>query len=206
MVDTQIRPHDVTDLAVQAAFAHVPRETFAPADKASVAYAETEIACGPGRYLWRARDLAKLVAALSVAPQERALVVGAGSGYAAAILAALGADVTLLEADAEHVAAATAALAAAGGQPVTIVQGDLAQGLAGAPFDVILIAGAVETKPETLLGQLAEGGRLGCVMRRGAAGRAQVWRRTGAAVAAADLFDAAPPVLAEFAAPRAFAF
>lgn len=209
MVDTQIRPHDVTDVAVHAAFARVPRETFAPADRGCFAYAETEIACGPGRFLWRARDLAKLVAALDVQAEERALVIGGGSGYPAAILAALGARVTLLE-TAAHAPGARAALSAAGAAlnpgSVTVVEGDIVKGAPGATFEVILIAGAIETTPASIMNQLADGGRLGCVVRRGASGRAQIWRRSGEAVSAAELYDAAPPLLEEFAAPRAFIF
>ncbi len=209
MVDTQIRPHDVTDGAVHAAFARVPREAFAPAEKAGVAYAETEIGCGPGRFLWRARDLAKLVAALDVEAEDRALVIGGGSGYAAAILAALGARVTLLETPA-HAPGARAALSAAGSAldpgSVRVLEGDLVTGAPGSTFEVILIAGAIETTPAAIIGQLADGGRLGCVMRRGASGRAQIWRRSGEAVSAVELYDAAPPLLEEFAAPRAFVF
>jgi protein-L-isoaspartate(D-aspartate) O-methyltransferase len=133
--------------------------------------------------------------------------VACGRGYASAVLNKLGARVTALETDEALVAAARASLAAAGAGDVEVVTGPLDQGYAkSAPFDVILINGAVDVRPDALLQQLAEGGRLVCVKGRGRAARATLYVRTGDAFGERALFDAAAPVLAAFVQEPGFTF
>jgi protein-L-isoaspartate(D-aspartate) O-methyltransferase len=207
MVESQIRPADVTDPALIAAFRSVPREAFAPVSTKAVAYADAELELGYGRYLLRPRHIAKLLQALEPRPGERALELAGGSGYAAAILSACGASVTVLEPIAELLPAAAAAFEAAGIPTVAVASTPLVAGWSeAAPYDVIVLNGAAEIVPEAWLAQLGEGGRLGVIVRQGAAGAARVYRRERGVVSFRTVFDANPPVLAEVAAPPQFRF
>ena len=130
-----------------------------------------------------------------------------GLGYSSAILARLGADVVALEADAALAGEAEARLLAVCGRAVPVRHGALEAGAPGAaPFAAILVNGAVEVRPEALLAQLADGGRLACVVGRGRAAKANLFVRSGDTVGARPIFDAAAPVLAAFQADAAFVF
>ena len=123
MVDTQVRPNDVTDRNLIAAMMLTPREKFLPKELEAIAYAEKPLETSPGRWMWAARDLGKLIEETEVEKGERVLVVAAGSGYAAAVLAAMGASVVALEDDEERVAQLSAQFADA--SDVTVAKGDL---------------------------------------------------------------------------------
>jgi protein-L-isoaspartate(D-aspartate) O-methyltransferase len=160
MVDCQLRTNDVIDPAVVAAMGGVPRERFVPAALAPVAYIDRPIALNAARRMNAPLVTARLIVAADVgaeaAPAPRVLLIGAGMGYAAAVLAAMGASVTAVECDAELAAAAAERLADSG---VTVVTGPLEAGAAaGAPYDRIIIDGAAEVIPAALTDQLAEGG------------------------------------------------
>jgi protein-L-isoaspartate(D-aspartate) O-methyltransferase len=205
MVESQIRPNKVTDLRVIEAFEAVPRERFVPAHLAGVAYIDDDLQIAPGRYLIEPMVLARLAQALEVQPTDKVLCIGVGHGYGAAVMARLAASVVALDGDAGLCAAAKRALAGLGN--VNVIEGDLAAGhAAGAPYDVILIEGAVERLPAGLSAQLAEGGRIGTVLVEGGMGHAALCLKTGGGVSHRQLFEAGTPRLPGFAAPPRFVF
>jgi protein-L-isoaspartate(D-aspartate) O-methyltransferase len=207
MVESQVRACDVPDTRIQQAMLEVPRERFVPAAKRSLAYAEAAVEVVPGRFLIEPRTLAKLLYIADAGPSDRALVVGCTTGYAAAVLARLVSRVTALETDADLVRVASEMLPAVGVRNAAVVQGSLADGhRAAAPYDVILLDGGVETVPEAILAQLADGGRLVAVIQQGTQGRAHVYLRAGAHVGDRPGFDAAAPLLPGFRKPVGFVF
>lgn len=209
MVDSQLRTFDVNDIPLLDAMNTVPRERFVVPGREGLAYMDQDIPVSDGPE--RRRMLAPMVAArmmqaLEVVRGTRALDVACGLGYTTAVLAELGAHVTGLEESADLAAAARARLAEVGA-PARIVHGRLDHGHAeAAPYDAILVNGAVEVRPEGLLRQLAEGGRLVCVQGRGRAARATLYVRAGDAFGQRSLFDAAAPPLAGFQAEPGFVF
>lgn len=207
MVDAQVRPNDVTDLNLQAAFLAVPRELFVPPGAEAQAYADLEPEAAPGRALLRPRDLAKLLQALAPKAGDRALEIAGATGYTTALMARMGAHATLLEPDPELARAARAALQGAGAEGALVVSTDAISGWPdAAPYDVIVLNGAAEIVPEAWLAQLADGGRLGMIVRDGPAGHARIYTRSGAVTAYRVVFDAAPPVAPGLSKPKAFAF
>jgi len=205
MVDGQIRTYDVTDPAVLSAMLSVPRERFVPADRAGVAYVDTDVPVGKGRRLLKPMVLAKLLQAAGIQPEQRVLVVGCATGYAAAVLARMGAQVVALEQDAALAAEARRAVADAG--EVTVVEGSLAAGWPGqAPYDVILLDGAVEAVPQDLFKQLADGGRLVGVIGEAPASKAMLFNAAHGTGSGRAIFDAAAGPLPGFSKPAVFAF
>jgi protein-L-isoaspartate(D-aspartate) O-methyltransferase len=159
MIDSQLKPCGVVSPRTVTAFFQVAREDFVPTARRGVAYVDAAHPLGGGREMMAPLSLGLLVEHAHVLPGERVLIVGAGTGYSAAILSELGASVTALESDTSLVAAARTALA--GRTNVELVEGPLAAGFAAnAPYALILIDGAVEQLPPDLIAQLAEGGRL----------------------------------------------
>jgi protein-L-isoaspartate(D-aspartate) O-methyltransferase len=179
MVDSQVRPGDVPNMALQAAMRAAPRETLCPADKAKLAYAEAEIEYAPGRFLLRPRHVAKLLYAVAPKAGERALAIAAP--YGAMVLEAMGLAVTRLDGE------------------------DLKTPPAGA-FDVILCEGAVGEVPAGWPGALAPEGRLAAIVRQGPVGKARLYLRTGTEVGWRDIFDATPPILPGMATQPGFVF
>ena len=208
MVESQVRPCDVPDPRLQAALGKIPRERFVPAPKRALAYAEVPVEVVPGRFMLEPRTLAKLLQFAEVQATDRVLVVGAMTGYSAAVLGELAAKVTALETDVDLVRAASEILPAAGAKGVEIVQGGLADGFPrGAPYDLILIDAGVETVPEALIAQLAEHGRLvTVVMGKSEMGQAVLYVRHGAHVGQRVGFDASAPLLPGFRKTAAFVF
>ncbi len=209
MVDGQLRPNKVTDALVLAAMARLPREAFVPAAARARAYADDAVPLSPGRGMMAPMVLARLLQAASPRLGEQALVVGAATGYAAAALADIGLVVTALEEDAALLAAARVSWAEClpGARPLA-VQGELAQGHAqGAPYQLILLDGAVERVPETLIAQLAEGGRMAMVLSRaGGLPVAALARKLGGAFITTPIMDAVAPALPGFAPAPSFVF
>jgi len=145
MVDSQIRPNDVTDPEIVSALMKVAREAYVPASRKAIAYSELEIETSEGRALWTPRDFSKLLKGVEPRREDIALVIGAGAGYETAILANLVETVIGLEEDESVVNATTTRLADQGADRAVIVQGKLEDGLADqGPFDLILINGMVE--------------------------------------------------------------
>ncbi len=210
MVDSQLRTFDVTDRAVLAAMGESPRERFVPEARVQFAYLDQNISLRDGlgepRWMLQPMVIARIIQALEVMPGSRILDVGAGYGYASDIFTRLGASVVALESD-EGLAAQARARVAAAAPPVEVRVGPLAEGCPDhAPFDIILVNGAVEQRPDRLLGQLSDGGRLACLGRDGAAGHALLYVRAGEGFGLRRLFDASAPLMPAFLSERAFAF
>jgi protein-L-isoaspartate(D-aspartate) O-methyltransferase len=208
MVDSQIRPNNVTDPRILAAMRAIPRERFLPAALAPLAYADEEVKLGNGRVLMKPMLTARLIQLIAPAAGERALVVAAGVGYGAAVLAACGVRVTALEEDEALLAVARTALATIS-PGVTLAAGALAAGWpAEAPYDIVLIEGAVAVPPPAIVVQLRqEAGRLVTVIRGATGpGHAVLGEATQAGLQMRPEFDCAtPPIPALLPAP-AFTF
>lgn len=200
MVESQLRPVGVTDAAVLEAMDRVPRERFVPENSRPLAYSDRSLPLGSGRYLAPPAVLGQLLTQMAPAKGERALVIGAGSGYSAAVLAAIGCEVVALESDPELAARAR-------GLGIDIVEGRLADGhRPGAPFDLILIDGAVEFLPEPILAQLADGGRLGTALIENGISRLIVGQKVREAFGHLSISDAGVAPLPGFSRPRGFRF
>jgi len=213
MVDGQLRINDMTDPDLVAAFEAVPRERFVPPDKASLAYFDFDLPVLPARDGRAARRLlkplviAKLIDIAKVGPTDRVLDVGCATGYSSAVLARLAHTVVALEEEVELAERARANLAELNLGNVSVHVGTLTAGwVADAPYDVILLNGAVETVPDALAPQLNQSGRLACVFRNGPAGKGMLYRASGGTLSGRSVFDAAAPLLPGFAAPPAFVF
>ena len=211
MVDGQVRTADVTDLRLLAAMLELPRERFFPDDKASLAYLDLDVAVSapgePVRRLLKPMVLAKLIQAAAIADTDHVLDVGCGTGYSTALLTHLAASVVGLEEDPSLARQAADALSWAGLPIAKIVTGALARGWAGeGPYDVILLQGSAELVPVALFDQLKNGGRLVCVLGRGPAGKAMLYRRSGGDLSGRPVFDAAAALLPGFAQPQEFVF
>jgi protein-L-isoaspartate(D-aspartate) O-methyltransferase len=210
MVDSQVRPNKVTDRRLIEAMRRIPRERFLPPDLAVLAYVDEDVPLGGGRFLTEPMVIARLVQAAAIRPGEHALVVAAGTGYAAALLAACGAQVTALEDDPALSAIARAALADAA-PAVHLAAGPPGSGWqAGAPYDVVLIDGAVEDLPPAIPAQLKPAtGRL-VMVRAGTAtggvGQAVLGDPTPAGMSFQVLFDCATPVLPSMRRAPGFVF
>lgn len=208
MVDSQVRPNKVHDPRVIAAMRRLPRERFVPPAQAALAYADEDVPLGGGRVLMKPMVIARLIELAAPVAGERALVVGAGSGYGAALLAACGAAVTALEEDPALIALARGALPRSAPE-VQLVSGPLAAGWGeGAPWDIILIEGALPAIPPAISSQLrADGGRLVTVLAgRGRTSQAVLAERTEAGLRAQPVFDCATPILPAFRPAPAFEF
>lgn len=209
MVDSQIRPNKVTDPAVLSAFLDVPRELFVPEALKGAAYIDEDLPLGRNRFLMEPMVLARLVQAATIRSTDQVLVVASGTGYDAAIVGRLARSVVALEADAPSAAIARAAFAACGAGNVTSVATDPTKGHpAQAPYDVILLSGAVAHVSDELLGQLTEGGRLVGVVKvdGGAVGQAVLIERVPGSFSRRVLFDAAIAELPGFEPAPAFVF
>lgn len=200
MVECQLRPQGVTDPAVLDAMGSVLREKFLPPETRPLAYVDRSVRIGEGRFIPAPAVLGSLLTQMMPVRGQRALVVGAGTGYSAAVLGAMGLSVIGLES-----APDLAAKARANG--IEIVEGPLEAGWTkSAPYDQILIDGAVEFVPETIIDQLANGGRLGTALIDRGITRLIVGRKAGGAFGYLSLSDAGVPALPGFSRPQAFTF
>ncbi len=207
MVESQVRPSDVTDLRIVSAMRRLTRERFVPAAKRTIAYGDLEVEVATGRSLLRARDLAKLIQNLAPTAGERALEIAGATGYGAAVLAACCKEVITLDPNPDLSFAARAALESVGVTNAKTVSTAAVDGWSDeAPYDVIVLNGSAEFVPDAWLKQLAPGGRLGVIVRQGAAGSARIYTRSADAIAYRVAFDAAPPVAPGLEKPPSFAF
>ena len=200
MVESQLRPEGVTDHAVIAAMGSVPREDFVSEQARPLAYMDRAVELGSGRFLSAPTVLGQLLTQMAPYKGDRALVVGAGTGYSAAILKHIGCEVVALESD-----PALAARARALG--LEVVEGPLEAGAKrGAPYQQILIDGAVEFIPDAIVAQLADGGRLGGALLDRGITRLIVGRKAGGAFGYLSIADAGVAALPGFSRPREFTF
>jgi protein-L-isoaspartate(D-aspartate) O-methyltransferase len=207
MVDSQVRTDDVTDPRIIRAMRSLPRERFAPPQKRTLAYADLELEVAPGRTLMRARDLSKLIAALAPQAHERALEIAGATGYGAAVLAACCKQVISLDPDPNLSITAGAALESVGVTNAKAVSMPAVEGWRDdAPYDVMVLNGAAEIVPDAWLAQLSPGGRLGIIVRQGAAGAARIYTKSGDNAAYRIAFDAAPPIAPGLERKPAFVF
>jgi protein-L-isoaspartate(D-aspartate) O-methyltransferase len=206
MVDTQVRPSDVTKFPIIDAMLSVPRELYVPEAKREAAYVGENLELVAGRVMLEARTLAKMLDALNILPAELVLDLGAGLGYSTAIIARLAEAVIGVEEDEALAADAQRRLSEEGVDNAVVLKGPLVAGAAKhAPYDVIAIEGGVETVPQAVLDQLKDGGRIAAVFMEGALGVARIGHKSAGRVTWRYLFNASAPVLPGFAATRGFA-
>lgn len=199
MVDTQVRPSDVTKFPVIEAMLSVPREAYVPRAMREAAYVGENLMIAPRRVVLEARTLAKLLDALDIQPDEMVLDLGCGLGYSTAVIARLAEAVIAVEDDAALAAQAEKTLSAENVDNAVVIVGALTQGAAKhGPYDVITIQGAIETLPQALTDQLKEGGRIGCVFMEGPLGVARVGYKVDGTVTWRFAFNATAPVLPGF--------
>jgi protein-L-isoaspartate(D-aspartate) O-methyltransferase len=217
MVESQLRPNEVTDRRLLAAMRALPRERFVPSKLRGLAYMDEAIEIfpsidgAPARFLLAPMVLAKLIQLAAVGPNDAVLDVGCATGYSTAVLAKLGVAVTGLETEPELADAAREALRELGIANATIADGALERGhAAGAPYDVILVNGSVPDPPARLLAQLKEGGRLAVVLAGGAnsgtQGKAYRFVRVEGKASGQPHFDAGARLLPGFLPAPAFTF
>ena len=205
MVDTQVRPSDVTKFPIIEAMLSVPREVYVPRDLREAAYAEDNVALRPGRVVLEARTLAKLLDALDLQPGEMALDVGCGLGYSTAVIARMVEAVVAVEEDEAMANEAQQILSTESVDNAAVVAGPLAAGAAKhGPYDVIMVQGGVEFVPDALLAQLKEGGRIGVIMKEVHLGAAKVGYKLDGRVNWRFAFNATAPVLPGFAKAKGF--
>lgn len=213
MVESQVRPSDITDRRVIAAMLDIPREAFAPAETRALAYMDQDLPVGfggpgrPRRALLAPRTLARMAQLLECGTGDRVLEVGTATGYGAAILGQIAKEVVALESDEELTARARSALSDKKYNNIKIVNGPLASGwLAEAPYSAILVGGAVSEIPAGLLDQLQDGGRFVAIKVQNGIGRLMQWRRTGTTFSDRPVGDAAAPALPGFERAAGFVF
>ncbi|WP_372604563.1 protein-L-isoaspartate O-methyltransferase [Actibacterium sp.] len=205
MVDTQVRPSDVTKFPIIDAMLAVPRENFVPAAKREAAYMGENVDLGGGRVVLEPRTLAKMLDVLAIQPDELVLDLGCGMGYSSAVIARMAEAVVAVEDDADRVAEAEAALAECGADNVAVIEAPLTAGAPKhGPYDVIIAQGAIEELPQALVDQLREGGRIAAVFMEGALGVCRIGHKIDGAMAWRFAFNASAPVLPGFERQRAF--
>ena len=209
-VDNQVRTSEVTDRDLVSAILDIPREIFVPEGERPFAYSDRELrmsAQAPERRMLDPVQLARLLQALPVSAASTVLVVGAGTGYAAALLSRLAERVVALEPHEDLAAAATANLRRVGAGNVNVVHGALAEGHAAeAPYDAILVDGAIEIVPDALVAQIRGGGQMAAIERGERISRAMLYERVGEGFTKWPLFEAWATLLPGFEKPHSFVF
>lgn len=207
MVESQLRPNKVTDAAVLDAMASLPRELFVPEPLRGVAYVDEDIPLGHGRFLMEPMILARLVQLAEVESSDSVLLIGAGVGYSAAVLAPIASRIIAVESDGVLARQAQQTLKTLGISNVAVIEGSLSEGAPRlAPFEAIVFDGAVGIVPPAIIEQLAENGRLVAVVHDGRIGRATLLTGVAGVVSSRMAFDAAVPRLPGFDAAPAFVF
>lgn len=199
MVDTQIRPSDVTEFPIIDAMLTIPREVFVPSERMERAYMDGPVDLGEGRFVLEPRCFAKMLDALNLTSQDFVLDIGAGLGYSSAVIARIAEAVVAVESEAELAGEAQSLLAEQGVDNVILHEGVLAEGAAEhGPYDVIIVQGGVEDLPAALSDQLKDGGRIVCLFMEGALGQVKVGYKKDGQIAWRFAFNAGAPVLQGF--------
>jgi protein-L-isoaspartate(D-aspartate) O-methyltransferase len=206
MVDTQVRPSDVTKFPIIDAMLAVPRESFVPDAKREAAYVGENLDIGGGRVLLEPRTLAKMIDALDIQPGHVVLDIACGLGYSTAVLAKMCDFVVAVEDDEARMEEAQSILSQHGVDNAAVMFAPLAEGAAkSGPYDVIILQGAAEQVPDALLAQLREGGRIAAVFSEGTLGVVRIGHKIDGAINWRFSFNASAPVLAGFEKNNAFA-
>lgn len=204
MVDTQVRPSDVTKCPVIDAMLSVPREAFVPDEKREAAYVGENLDLGEGRVVLEARTLAKMLDALDIQNDDVVLDIGCGLGYSSAVIAKM-ADAVVAVEEARFADEAQTLLSDQGYDNVAVVEGELREGATkSGPYDVIILQGAVETLPEAIEAQLDEGGRIAALWQEGSLGVVRIGYKLDGRVNWRFSFNAGAPVLPGFARHEEF--
>ena len=208
MVESQLRTNEVAEPRLVDAIEAVPRERFVPEPMQGIAYVDEDLEIAPGRYLMEPRVLARLLQAATIDADDVVLDVGCATGYSTVVLAHLAGTVVGLESDGALASRADQLMAELGVDKAAVVTGPLAEGYSRqAPYNVILVDGAVPDVPTGLSDQLADGGRLLAVVREpGNVGRAVLMLRRHGMLSSRELFDAAVPILPGFEQAPGFVF
>jgi protein-L-isoaspartate(D-aspartate) O-methyltransferase len=205
MVDTQVRPSDVTKFPIIDAMLDIPREAFVPNDKAEAAYIGENLHISDSRVLLEPRTLAKMLDALAVEPHHVALDIGCGLGYSTALLARLAEFVVAIEDTEEAAEEAQAILSREGFDNAAVMSGPLNEGAAkSGPYDIITLQGAVEDIPAAILDQLREGGRIAAIFAQNAMGAIYIGHKRDGQMSWRFAFNAGAPVLPGFEAEKPF--
>lgn len=206
MVDTQVRPSDVTKFPIIDAMLSVPREAFVPDSLREAAYVGENLEVGEDRVMLEPRTLAKMLDALDLQPEHVVLDIACGLGYSAALIARMCDFVVALEDDAGRAEDAQALLSEHGVDNAAVMSGPLAEGSAkSGPYDIIIIQGGVAEVPTSLLDQLREGGRIACVFAEGALGVVRIGHKIDGIVNWRFSFNASAPLLPGFEKQDVFA-
>jgi len=206
MVDTQVRPSDVTKFPIIDAMLSVPREQFVPREQVEAAYISENIVLAPGRVMLEPRTLSKMLDVLNITGTELVLDIGAGYGYSSAVVARMAEAVIAVEEDGDLANEAQSILSEQGADNVAVHVGPLTEGAPQhGPYDAILIQGAVEQVPAAIIDQLKEGGRISCVFMEGALGVVRVGYKIDNDMSWRFAFNASAPVLPGFAKEAEFA-
>ncbi|QYX56763.1 protein-L-isoaspartate O-methyltransferase [Roseovarius sp. SCSIO 43702] len=207
MVDTQVRPSDVTKFPIIDAMLSVPREAFVPASLREAAYVGENVPLGGNRVILEPRTLAKMLDALDIGPDDMVLDVGCGLGYSSAVMARMAEAVIAVEEDEDMAGEAQAILMEQGADNVVLHQGALTEGAPQhGPYDVIVLEGAVAHLPDAITAQLKEGGRIACLFSEGALGVVRIGYKIDGHMTWRDIFNAGAPVLPGFEKHAAFTF
>lgn len=206
MVDTQIRPSDVTKYPIIEAMLSVPREVYVPGSLREAAYVGENVGIGQGRVVLDPRTLAKMLDALDIQPDELVLDIGCALGYSTAVIARLAEAVIAVEEDEVLAGEAETLLSSQQVDNAAVIRASLAAGdPKHGPYDVVTIQGAVETVPEEILAQVKDGGRIGCIFMERALGTCRVGYKIDGVVTWRYAFNASAPVLPGFATRASFA-
>ncbi len=206
MVDTQVRPSDVTKFPIIDAMLAVPREAFVPDAKREAAYVGENLDIGGGRTMLEPRTLAKMIDALDIHPHHVVLDIACGLGYSTAVLARMSDFVVAVDDDEARAQDAQSILSGQGADNAAVMHGALDAGAAkSGPYDIIILQGGVEQVPDDLLDQLREGGRIAAVFLEGTLGVVRIGHKIDGAVTWRFSFNASAPILPGFQKAAAFA-
>lgn len=206
MVDTQVRPSDVTKFPIIDAMLRIPREDFVPENMVETAYVGENLMIAPGRVLLEPRTLAKMLDALEITDKDLVLDIGCGTGYSSAVLAQMAQAVVAVEEDTKLAQDAEAALAHVGAESVVVHTGPLVDGAAmHAPFDAMLVEGGIQMFPDALAAQLHENGRVVALFMSGQLGVVRMGTKQNGIIGWRDIFNATAPMLSGFTPAPTFA-
>jgi protein-L-isoaspartate(D-aspartate) O-methyltransferase len=205
MVDTQVRPSDVTKFPIINAMLTVPREDFVPAAQREAAYLGENLDLGQGRVVLDPRTLAKMLDHLDITNDELVLDVGCAMGYSSAVIAHMAEAVVAVEEDEAMATEAQEALAEVGSDNVIVHVGPLAEGAPQhGPYDAVIVQGAVEEVPAGLVEQIKDGGRIACLFMEEGLGEMRVGYKQNDQISWRSEFNAGAPVLRGFERKVAF--